>query len=91
LEIASQSRLEWLGTLPLSVLLGKNFDAIECEGKLDVNGLFGPQGPVIVEYSDALVRRDVIGGCWISRAFYEFYDRSFVFAVIPGGKRIFQL
>ena len=48
-------------SLPLGVLRGQRLHAVEGERQLEVDGLFRPEGAVVVEYGDAVARGDVVG------------------------------
>jgi hypothetical protein len=57
LHVFRQQGLERLRGLPLRMLRRQRPDAVECEGELEIERLFGPRRAVIVEGRDALGRR----------------------------------
>ena len=84
LEIACESRLEWLLLLPFRVQGCKRLDAIEGEGKLEIHRLFGPQSAVVIEHGNALRGWNET---WTSGGTYFLYkpeDGLFARTLIPG-------
>ena len=88
-EVAGQHGFERLDTRASS---GSRFDhsrhAIEAIEQLRIDRMLDPQGAVLIEGRDALLRRDEILARRIGRVAHEIQDRLFCRAVVPGGERL---
>jgi hypothetical protein len=58
------------------------------EGELKVHGLFGPQGPVIVERRDAVRRLDEAWPIASNGTLHEGQQRRLCGSFIPGAQRV---
>ena len=82
-HVAAQNALERLLLSPLRVLRRERFHPIERERDLHVDGLLGPERPVVVEHGDALRRRHEIGSALARHALDELDDRPLRSALVP--------
>jgi hypothetical protein len=82
-QIAGEDRLERLVILPLRVRGGENPDAIEREHCLRVNRMLDPEGAVLIEGGDAVIRRHIARARLIDRGMHKVQDRLLGRSVVP--------
>jgi hypothetical protein len=87
-RIALEHRLERLRVLPFRVLRRQRLDAVEREGKLEIDRLLGPQRAVVVERGDPLLGWDEVRPALLGHRLDEFDDRLLGRALVPGRQRI---
>jgi len=88
LLVAGEQPLERLLCLQCRILRRHRLGAIEREGKLEIERLFGPQRAVIVECRDALLGRHEVRPALRGHARDKVGDGFFRCAVVPGRKRV---
>src|SRR5579871_2968577 len=88
LHVVMQESSKWLLRLPLRMLRGELFDAVEGESKFGVHRLLCPQRAVVVDGYDAICWRNEIGATLLGYASYKISNCLLGLTVVPRRKRI---
>lgn len=88
LMVVFEHRLKRLGSAPLRVLRSQRFDAVKSEGELNIEGLLGPERPIVVEDGNPRCEWHVVGAVLVGHCLNEREDVPLRFTVIPGWQRI---
>ena len=70
------------------MLRRKRLYAVDHEKYLGVNRLLSPECAIVVESSDALLRRHIIRAAFVGHPPYKFDDGFLCCAVVPGGQSV---
>jgi len=90
MQVALQQRGEGFLRLPFGMLGREGLNTINEKEDLGVNGLLGPQRPVVVEHGDALGLRHKIRRAFLSDLFDEGDDGFLRRGVVPRGERVIR-
>src|SRR5207249_7260608 len=85
---ALEQRGEWLLVFPFGMIGRECLHAVDCEGKLEIDWLLGPQGAVVVEGGDALGGWHEVGRALFRHAFDETHDGIPGCRVVPRRQRV---